>query len=1244
MRRTFSRLLCATTPVAKVLSTALKTGAIAADLETLAQAKIQNLACWNNLPPTAKSALKLSSVAMSTLDDAAAAASSKTARPVWIAFGSQTGTAESYARMLGTYAVSHGFLPKVLSMDECATQLLSVTPSQLPDAILFVCSTYGTGEFPSNAKVFWKALSDDQLNVLSAVPHAVFGLGNSHNEHFNAAAKSLVQKLKTVGSPSLMRAQLSCELQANGHDAPFRTWKRAIWAALGSVSEATVLKPTYAVSECMTAKADVHVLRHGFIEATVHQNSMMTPKDYTPRVRLMRVSMDCEQQRRAFGRVGTITDHIEIYPRNNAALVARAVARLGVNPSMIVEVTPLPGAAANPAYDFKKMTVSTVLTEIVDLSAIPTRSVLETLSLCATSAQERERLENIAGDLSVGGLYDQLVAGVFTIVDALEAFPSIQLTLGQALTVLPHIALRSYSIASDNSDGNHASFEILYGVPTRSSATQKHQGLCSSMLDRSEPGERLAVRLVPSNIALPRDDAPCAVVALGTGIGSAHAILQHRYRLHKEGKHVGRTHLFYGMRHLETDCFFRSDFAEMQKAGFLTTTLVPSHDGPKFETPMDRFDASLVELLGKNGHLSYCGLGGSVPLVLESAMARVGLDVAAMRAEGRLHEEFFTVDVDSENLFKSATTDAGAATLAGRMGKCEMFCFQCEQTFKGKGCHKVGVCGKTPRVAALQDLTVHGAKHLGFYAHEIRQLGGAVPDAVNRFMLYSLFATLTNVNFDESRFVKIVRELHGLVSATRAQYEALAAKSGAAIAAPAIKSLPSALPGTADELVALGREFTVLQRFTDPATQNAAGVSEMLVYGLKGIAAYADHGLMNGVESQEIYAFMQKALAFLASSEQYDLGKGLALSLEAGTINVSTMGLLYQSNATLGVPTPTPVAVKPTPGKAILVSGHDLIILKGLLEKTEKLGINVYTHGEMLPAHSYPKLKAHKNLVGHFGGAWMRQSVEFPHFPGPVLMTTNCLTEPHETYRARIFTAGAVGWAGIPHAGNNMSDINFDALINAALNESAGFGNEREFSYADPIGTTRPASLTVGFGHETILSVAPTILEEIKKGTITRFFLVGGCDGYEGDRSYYTDLVAKLPPTAVVLTVGCGKYRFNYMDKGTIGDTGIPRILDMGQCNDSYSAVQVALALAKALNCTPADLPLSIVLSWFEQKAIAVLLSCLALGLKPVHVGPALPAFITPDVLDVLVTKFGVCALGDVNKDLEKMLAAPGAS
>lgn len=600
------------------------------------------------------------------------------------------------------------------------------------------------------------------------------------------------------------------------------------------------------------------------------------------------------------------------------------------------------------------------------------------------------------------------------------------------------------------------------------------------------------------------------------------------------------------------------------------------------------------------------------------------------------------VDEDEPVTFKDASgADPKSATLAGRMGKCDMFCFQCEQTSKGKGCTKIGVCGKTPRVAALQDLAIHAAKVMSFYAHELRLLG-VTSDEANRLTLFAVFSTLTNVNFDEARFLTIIADVKKMTDVLKAKYVATCASKGVKPSEPQVLTLPATLPG-ADGLIELGRAVGVLTRFTDPATQNAAGVSEMLVYAVKGICAYADHSLQNNLENPEIYAFLHKALAFLTTPDQFDLGKGLALCLEAGKVNVTTMALLYKSHTSLGVPSPHQVSVKPHPGKCILVSGHDLIILKALLKETEPLGINVYTHGEMLPAHSYPELRMHKNLKGNFGGAWMRQGVEFPHFPGPVLMTTNCISEPQESYRSRIFTAGAVGWADVKHIGNTMEDIKFASVIEAAQ-KAPGFTTETAFGYTDAVGVTRPEFLTVGFGHETILSVAPTIIEQITKGNITRFFLVGGCDGFEGERSYYTELVKNLPKTAVVLTLGCAKYRFNHLNLGTIGDTGIPRILDMGQCNDSYSAVQVALALADVLKCKVSDLPLSIVLSWLEQKAVAVLLSCIHLGLKPIHIGPALPAFATPDVLNVLVKDFGLVPLGDPVEDVKKMTAATGAS
>eukprot|EP00760_Papus_ankaliazontas_P031561 PhM_4_TR5338/c0_g1_i1/m.77777/K05601/hcp; hydroxylamine reductase len=1160
-------------------------------------------------------------------------------KKVMIVYGSQTGTSESYAKMLGTFASSHGITPTVHSMNDAADVLKS--GSYQPDSMLYLCSTYGVGEFPSNAEHFYAALNDDGLaQSIQKVPYAIFGLGNSRNDNFNAAAKMLDAKLQSVGCSSLMRTQLSCEMADNGHEGLFRTWKRNILAALGHSGKASTLAPTYHVDMVVGVQPLPLPRRPGFLTSVVHRNALVTPVDYPIRHNQLTLTVEERYQKELLGREVTITDHIEIMPRNSASLVERAAKRLGVNLTEVVEISPLPGAP-HSHFDGQKMTVKTLLTEVVDISGIPSRSMLESMAMLATDAAEAQRLTEIADDLTANSEYDRLSRGVFSFVDALEMFPSVKMNLSMLMTVASHLAPRTYSLANDPSQSRHTDFEIFYTTPYREADGRKHVGVCTSYLQQVMAGDHVDVKFTPSNIPLPKPENRVVFVALGTGIGSVRSMLQQRAQLKKAGKKVGESVVYYGFRHRNKDCAYVDELMAMEANGLVSLHLVGSHDQKEFLTPMDKFDRSLGDFLGEKGEVVYCGLGGTVPLVVESAFRKANVDIATMRHEGRYHEEYFTPDVDMENILRDKSGDMSAPTLAGRFGKCDMFCFQCEQTQKGKGCSKVGVCGKTPQVAALQDLTVHCSKILGFYANEIRVLGGTVDDEVNRFTLYALFSTLTNVNFDAGRFEEIIKRMQYLINTTKRAYEKKCSETGAKPKAPNTTMLPETLPDQ-DGLVQLGRSVGVLTRFTDASTQNASAVSEMLVYGLKGIAAYTDHSLMNNRENQDVYAFVHKALGFLLTDEASDLSKVLPLCIEAGNVNVTSMGMLYDSNKSLGVPEPTVVPVKAKPGKAILVSGHDLVILKGLLEKTEPLGINVYTHGEMLPGHGYPSLKKHKNLAGHFGGAWMRQAVEFPHFPGPVLMTTNCLTEPHNSYRDRIFTAGAVGWAGVPHIGDNMKDINFESVIKAAQ-AAPGFTEDAlEFTYADPVGTKRPATLTVGFGHETVLSVAPTLIEQIQKGNITRFFVVGGCDGFEGSRSYYTDLVTKLPKTTVILTVGCGKFRINHLDAGTIGDTGIPRILDMGQCNDSFSAVQVALALSDVLKVPVSDLPISIVLSWFEQKAVAVLLSCIALGLKPLHIGPTLPAFVTPDVLDVLVRDFGLKPLGNVDEDIKEMMSAKG--
>jgi hydroxylamine reductase len=1233
-------------PVGTILQSINATSTWTKEIAALHRADVVNIGCWKDLTPEKKRCIDISAEVAKKLDEAAATCPSGSPKKLVVLYGSQTGTAESYAKMLGTYAASHGFTAQVCTMND-GVELLRNSQS-IPAAIFFVCSTYGVGEFPTNAAEFWKELSHDRLPQMKQIPFSILGLGNSHNEHFNAAAKKLSDKLKEMGATNLVRMQLSCELQNNGHEGVFRAWKKNLWPSLGLVeSKKGVLTPTYALPTAPTAKDEGHIDRRDFREVRIRVNHKLTPIDYQPRSRLMRFEMSRKFQQEMLGREACMNDQIEIIPSAQDELVNRMLKRLNLDGKYVVEVTPLAGAPKN-YYDGHKVSIFHLLQDIIDISSIPSRSFLEFLSTLTENPAEQIRLEDLSDNLVSGNEYSNLVKGVFSLVDALEMFPDVKITLEQLMTVAPQTSPRTYSMAKDYSGSApayHDFFEVVYTVPERIADGRSHAGLCTSMLDKLQPGDKMRVRFVPGSMPMPRDDVPLLLVALGSGIGCARAILEHRNIVKASGKKVGPAVLYYGYRHDKIDCFFREELQALTNAGIVQVKYVASHDQKgKFITPMDVMDASVKEFIGTQGEVYYCGLGGSVPLLLENALRRCGVDASTLRSTGRYKEEYFTFDTDTENLLKQhSSANEGASTLSGRFGNTDMFCFQCEQTFKGKGCHKVGVCGKTPRVAALQDLSVHAAKIMGFYAHELRQLG-VVHDEINRITLYALFTTLTNVNFDEARFVPLVQQMHSMIKDLKGEYEALCQKKNITPKQLQCTPLPENLPTNDDSLVQLGKSFGVLTRFGDVETQNAAGVTEMLIYGLKGIAAYADHSLMGNRENPEIYTYLHKALAFMTSPEQYDLGKGLQMALEGGKVNVSTMALLYDTNKSLGVPTPTTVLVKPKPGKAILVSGHDLIILKALLEKTEPLGINVYTHGEMLPAHSYPELKKHKNLAGHYGGAWMRQSVEFPYFPGPVMMTTNCLTEPQQSYATRLFTAGAVGWKNVVHLGDNLKDIKFDKLVDAAK-IADGFGPmDSAFRYSDPVGTKRPQQLTVGFGHEAVLSVAPTIIEQIQKGNITRFFLVGGCDGYEGDRSYYTDLVSKLPKTAVVLTLGCGKYRVNHLELGCIGDTGIPRLLDMGQCNDSYSAVQVALALAGALKCNVSDLPLTIVLSWFEQKAIAVLLSCLALGLKPVHVGPALPAFITPDVLNVLVKDFGVQPLGDVDADLKKMLAAPGAS
>ncbi|MFA5203398.1 MAG: hydroxylamine reductase [Lentisphaeria bacterium] len=547
-----------------------------------------------------------------------------------------------------------------------------------------------------------------------------------------------------------------------------------------------------------------------------------------------------------------------------------------------------------------------------------------------------------------------------------------------------------------------------------------------------------------------------------------------------------------------------------------------------------------------------------------------------------------------------------------------MFCYQCEQTCKGTGCTVVGVCGKDGQTATLQDLVVHAAKGIGQYAHRAARLGARSP-AVNLAVLEALFSTVTNVNFDPARLEKLLRRLAGVRDQARKLYEDACAKAGIPAETPAG---PAAWVPAADlaGLLCQGEAFGIEKRRAEFGDE-LAGVQELLTSGLKGMAAYADHAQILGREDTAVFDFFHEALDGLTAPKP-ELGALLGLCLRCGEVNLRVMELLDQANTSAyGNPEPTHVRITPVTGKCILVSGHDLLDLYELLKQTEGTGINVYTHGEMLPANSYPGLKKFPHLAGNYGGAWQNQREEFDAFPGAILMTTNCIQKPKDGYLGRIFTCGLVAWPGVTH----IADRNFAPVI-AAAQAAPGFTADAP-----------EQRILGGFGHAAVMAAAPAVIDAVKAGKIKHFFLVGGCDGAKPGRNYYTEFAQLVPKDCVIMTLACGKYRFNKLEFGDIG--GIPRLLDIGQCNDAYSAIQIAVALAKAFNCGVNDLPLSLVLSWYEQKAVVILLSLLHLGLRNIRLGPSLPACVTPPVLQVLVDKFAIAPITTPEADLKTLLA-----
>ena len=528
-----------------------------------------------------------------------------------------------------------------------------------------------------------------------------------------------------------------------------------------------------------------------------------------------------------------------------------------------------------------------------------------------------------------------------------------------------------------------------------------------------------------------------------------------------------------------------------------------------------------------------------------------------------------------------------------------MFCNQCEQTAQGKGCAKIGVCGKTDDVAALQDLLTYAVQGLSVVAVAGRKVG-IKDSAVDRFTAEAIFSCLTNVDFDPARFQQLIQTTVKLRDELKKKVQA--AGGPAQFSAPHVQFVPA--PSIA-ELVAQGTKLDLMNSLD--SNEDLRSLKQITVYGIRGLAAYADHAAILGQQDDSVYQYIHEAMAEFTQQGQ-GLDALVALALKCGQVNLKAMELLDAGNTgTYGHPIPTVVPLGAKKGKAILVSGHDLRDLELLLKQTEGKGINVYTHGEMLPCHAYPQLKKFSHFHGHFGTAWQNQHKEFPEFPGAILFTTNCIQKPADSYKENVFTTGLVGWPGLVHIG---ADKDFTPVINRAL-ALPGFTED-----------TDKGTVMVGFGRNTVLGVADKVIEAVKAKAIRHFFLVGGCDGAKPGRNYYTEFVEQVPNDCMVLTLACGKFRFFDKNLGDIG--GIPRLLDVGQCNDAYSAIQIAVALAGAFNCGVNDLPLSLVLSWYEQKAVVILLTLLSLGIKDIRLGPSLPAFISANVLNVLVENFSI--------------------
>lgn len=546
-----------------------------------------------------------------------------------------------------------------------------------------------------------------------------------------------------------------------------------------------------------------------------------------------------------------------------------------------------------------------------------------------------------------------------------------------------------------------------------------------------------------------------------------------------------------------------------------------------------------------------------------------------------------------------------------------MFCYQCEQTAGGKGCTKVGVCSKTPEIAALQDLLIYQAKGISCYVNELIKKGEKIDKDIVSFVENSLFTTLTNVNFDGDVHEEMLKKSQQIKQNLR---------SKVSTCENCCEQATYNLSDTRDKMLEDAKRAGIM--YDQNLDADIRSLRQTIIYGLKGISAYGHQARELGYYNDQVDEFYFRALA-ATCDDNLTVEDLITWTLRTGDMSVAVMQKLDEANTTIYKnPAPHKVNVHVKKGPFIVVSGHDLKDLEMLLKQTEGKGINIYTHGEMIPCHGYPELNKYPHLAGNFGGAWQDQQKEFDNIPGCILMTTNCLMKPRDSYKDRIFTTSVVGWDGVKYIGKTENgEKDFSEIINKAL-EIGGFKEDQE-----------PKEILVGFGHNATLSNAPAIIDAVKSGKLRHFFLIGGCDGARPGRNYYTEFAKQVPNDCIILTLACGKYRFNKLEFGEVA--GLPRLLDVGQCNDAYSAVRIALALADAFDTDVNSLPLSIILSWYEQKAVADLLALLSLGIKGIYLGPSLPAFLSPNVLQYLVDAFDIKPISTPEKDLASCLEVP---